>query len=260
MRKLTQTAFLVIIINLKFIFHAVHSKYYCNLSRGDPCTLAEYLYEPYARTRNCQYDGVYAPCDHYITPGWYKSDELVLDQCPTLNSCGTVYPVWMNGSRPQVADGVVSRTLCKTGFEGCCVRQYDLQIKNCGTSYVYCLPALDSCPERLCFGLNGTCEYPAFEKTTKGSKDKVPLKEYKDLQHRYVTTISVVVPLVLMMIGVTTFFTVCFIRKRKKETEISQSRGELVVNEKIHNSQTPVESIRGSFSQHSPKDSKHNNW
>lgn len=28
-------------------------------------------------------------------------------------------------------------------------------------------------------GLNGTCEYPAFEKTTKGSKDKVPLKEYK---------------------------------------------------------------------------------
>lgn len=30
-------------------------------------------------------------------------------------------------------------------------------------------------------GLNGTCEYPAFEKTTKDSKDKVPLKEYKGL-------------------------------------------------------------------------------
>lgn len=49
-------------------------------------------------------------------------------------------------------------------------------------------------------------------------------------------------------------------RKKKKETEISQSRRELVVNEKTHDSQTPIESIRGSSNQHSSTDSKHNNW
>lgn len=68
----------------------------------DPCTLAETLYEPYARTGNCEYNGVYAPCDRYIVPGWYKSDDLVLDQCPSLNSCGAVYPIWMNGQSNDV--------------------------------------------------------------------------------------------------------------------------------------------------------------
>uniref|UniRef100_K1QS30 Pancreatic secretory granule membrane major glycoprotein GP2 n=1 Tax=Magallana gigas TaxID=29159 RepID=K1QS30_MAGGI len=179
------------------------STYYCSTAGGDPCTLAETLYEPYARTGNCEYNGVYAPCDRYIVPGWYKSDDLVLDQCPSLNSCGAVYPIWMNGTFPQVADGVVSRTLCKTGFGGCCVRQYDLQIKNCGTSYVYCLPALDSCPERLCF----------------------------DLKTRYVVAIVAVILLVISLSGFATLMSFCYIKKRRKDREISQSRVELATDE-----------------------------
>lgn len=259
---LSSLTFTQLFITLNIFVHCIESTYYCSTAGGDPCTLAETLYEPYARTGNCEYNGVYAPCDRYITPGWYKSDELVLDQCPSLNSCGAVYPIWMNGTFPQVANGVVSRTLCKTGFGGCCVRQYALQIKNCGTSYVYCLPALDSCPERLCFGTNGTCEYPttvastttttspgttssAIATTTTSktdSKEKVPLKDYKDLESRYVATIVVVVVLLLNIIGVVILMIFCHFRKKKRGREIRQSRVELVTDETGVESMTPVES------------------
>lgn len=229
LQKFSSVALISIIININVFLQRVHATYYCNLGSSDPCMIALAMYDPYARTGNCEYNGVYAPCDRYIVPGWYKSDDLVLDQCPTLNSCGAVYPIWMNGSFPLVADGVVSRTLCKTGFEGCCVRQYDLQIKNCGNSYVYCLPALDSCPERFCFGSNGTCIYPTSPSaaTTKG-QEIVPLTKYNDLESRYTVTIAVVIVLVSVLIVIAICLTVRYIRKKKKEREIGQSKAELI--------------------------------
>lgn len=242
---LTSLTLTQLFITLIVFVHSVESTYYCSTAGGvDPCTLAETLYEPYARTGNCEYNGVYAPCDRYITPGWYKSDDLVLDNCPVLNSCGAVYPIWMNGTFPQVADGVVSRTLCKTGFGGCCVRQYDLQIKNCGTSYVYCLPALDSCPERLCFGTNGTCEYPTTVAitTTAVVDSTVSLREYRNLKTRYVVAIVAVILLVISLSGFATLMSFCYIKKRRKDREISQSRVELATDETGVESMTPVES------------------
>nr|XP_022317710.1 oncoprotein-induced transcript 3 protein-like [Crassostrea virginica] len=232
---------------LNSLIISVNSTYYCNVGSADPCTTASSLFEPYARTTNCPYDGTVAPCDRYITPGWYTADDVILDQCPVLNSCGAVYPVWMNGTFPLVSDGVVTRTLCKTGFEGCCVRDYDLQIKNCGSHYVYCIPALDTCPERICFGTNGSCEYPTTTTTPtvtteSDSDEKVPIKEYRDLESRYVAIIVVVV--ILLIIGVTATITVAVRKfyKLKSHREISQSRTELVGEREKTQSITPVES------------------
>ena len=109
----------------------------------------------------------------------------MLTQCPSLLSCGALYPVWLNGkinfqynnvkmqfcdsqtkpvisyfyilsegSLPSLSDGIVNRKACKVGFESCCTRSYDIQIKHCGSFYAYCLAALDTCPERYCFGSN----------------------------------------------------------------------------------------------------------
>ena len=58
------------------------------------------------------------------------------------------------GSLPSLSDGIVNRKACKVGFESCCTRSYDIQIKHCGSFYAYCLAALDTCPERYCFGNN----------------------------------------------------------------------------------------------------------
>ncbi|XP_061171265.1 oncoprotein-induced transcript 3 protein-like [Saccostrea echinata] len=272
--------FSVFILNSEIL---VESTYYCS-GVTDPCTVAGVLFEPYARTQNCPYDGTqpHAPCDRYKTPGWYKSDEPILDQCPTLSSCGAIYPVWFNGTLPQVADGVVSGKLCKTGFSSCCVKEYDVQIKNCGTYYVYCLPALDACPERFCFGTNGTCEYPTTTSTTTSTttqtttststttetttststtlpsttiltsqttdknidKENVPSKECKDLKRRNTVLTAIVVVLCLVLFSLVGHSTYKFIRKKMRERGISQSRVELVPEEWKH--EANQDSVEGS--------------
>ena len=56
------------------------------------------------------------------------------------------------GTLPTISDGVVDREACKVGFDSCCTKTYNIQIKHCGSFYAYCLAALDTCPERYCFG------------------------------------------------------------------------------------------------------------
>ncbi|XP_056015360.1 uromodulin-like [Ostrea edulis] len=133
--------------------------YYCNVP--DPCGQADSsnLFEPMARYENCSFDTNSANlCDRYISPQWYRVDDTMLTHCPSLLSCGTLYPVWLNGTLPAVSEGSVTRTACKVGFSDCCSREYSIQIRNCGSFYAYCLGALDLCPERYCFGEHGECE------------------------------------------------------------------------------------------------------
>nr|XP_022293354.1 uromodulin-like [Crassostrea virginica] len=145
------------------------SLYYCSVS--DPCAEANVssFFEPYARFENCQHNNN-GFCDRYITPKWYRVNDVMLTQCPSLLSCGTLYPVWLNGTLPTTSDGVVDRKACKVGFESCCTRSYDIQIKHCGSFFAYCLAALDTCPERYCFGKNGTCEISTTTTTTTTQK------------------------------------------------------------------------------------------
>ncbi|XP_048767403.2 oncoprotein-induced transcript 3 protein-like [Ostrea edulis] len=210
--------------------HVVEATYYCS-GTDDPCTQASTLFEPYARTENCKHDGVHSPCDRYITPRWYVTDNPILDQCPDLLSCGAVYPVWFNGSFPSVGDGITTEQLCKTGFSDCCSRTYDIQIKNCGTHYVYCLPALDACPERICFGTNGSCEYPTTTAPTTLKSKNVPSKTFNDLKSRYGLAIGSVVVLVLILIAVGGVVGLYIYKKKKHEREVSQSRIVLVEEE-----------------------------
>ncbi|XP_061171267.1 oncoprotein-induced transcript 3 protein-like [Saccostrea echinata] len=201
------------------LLNIADSTFYCNTS-PDPCSSSTSLFEPFARTRNCPYETKYSPCDRYITPGWYKSDDPILDQCPTLNTCGAIYPVWMNDSLPNIGDLVITKKLCKTGFSDCCSKEYDIQIKNCGSFYVYCIPALDACPERICFGTNGSCEYPV---TATPQSDEKQSKEYKQLEAKYIGAISAVIVLVclLSLVSVSIFYYI--MKKRKRECEVKES-------------------------------------
>ena len=56
------------------------------------------------------------------------------------------------GSHPIGVNSEVERIVCKVGFSGCCEQQYKIKIRNCGLYMAYCLPALNTCPERYCFG------------------------------------------------------------------------------------------------------------
>nr|XP_022311550.1 oncoprotein-induced transcript 3 protein-like [Crassostrea virginica]XP_022311558.1 oncoprotein-induced transcript 3 protein-like [Crassostrea virginica] len=147
------------VILVGYFLHLTKAVFFCNVA--DPCGQADstQFHEPYARLENCPHNNN-GFCDRYITPKWYRVNDDMLTQCPQLLSCGTLYPVWLNGTLPTISDGVVNREACKVGFDSCCTKTYNIQIKNCGSFYAYCLAALDTCPERYCFGEQGTCEIP----------------------------------------------------------------------------------------------------
>ncbi|XP_022310249.2 uncharacterized protein LOC111115709 [Crassostrea virginica] len=133
--------------------------YFCDTPNKDPCEVANenQPFEPEARFENCKHDNSKNFCDRYISPGWYRFYDRMLDRCPELLSCGTLYPSWLNGSHPVEVNTEVVRSVCTVGFASCCTRQVTIKIRNCGQFMAYCLPALDTCPERYCFGTNGPC-------------------------------------------------------------------------------------------------------
>ncbi|XP_048767406.2 oncoprotein-induced transcript 3 protein-like isoform X2 [Ostrea edulis] len=159
--------------------------YYCNVA--DPCAHANAstFFEPYARFEICQYDSKYGLCDRYITPDWYRVEDAMLTECPNLLSCGALYPVWLNGSLPTEAEGIVDAKVCKVGFADCCSRNYDVKIRNCGSFYAYCLGALDSCSERYCFGEQGSCEVPTTTPTMTTTASPTTYSEEDD-DHRHI--------------------------------------------------------------------------
>lgn len=141
--------------------------YFCETNGKDPCEVAngKVPYEPVARYVNCDPQSTQY-CDRYIVPGWYRYNERMWDQCPSLAKCGTTYPNWLNGTHPTEVNTEVQRTVCKVGFASCCERQVTIKIRNCGQFMAYCLPALDTCPERYCFGESGPCTSTTSQTTT----------------------------------------------------------------------------------------------
>ena len=68
--------------------------------------------------------------------------------------CGTVVPIWMNGSHPTAQDGIVQRQLCANlgTTDTCCETSLNIDVKNCGNYYVYNLYPTPFCPAAHCTG------------------------------------------------------------------------------------------------------------
>lgn len=97
-------------------------------------------------------------CDQNLS-GWYrvldsdKSQKLALPQfCPESGSCGTDNPIWLNDSYPEVADGIVVKTVCVRSTISCCGSSFTIEIKNCSSYYSFNLTNVPMCNQRYCFG------------------------------------------------------------------------------------------------------------
>ncbi|XP_048767410.2 oncoprotein-induced transcript 3 protein-like [Ostrea edulis] len=134
-------------------------------SYADICSAANStpLHENYYRSKNCIYNSTTNLCDRHLDQKWYRSNVDILTSCPESLECGTPFPLWLNGSLPTESEGSVTRSVCKRGVgpQGCCVKTYDIKMKNCSTFLAYCLTPPAECSERYCFGSNETCEVPA---------------------------------------------------------------------------------------------------
>ena len=86
--------------------------------------------------------------DYGLVTGWYRfqgaAGDRMPDKCVLEFHCGTKYPIWLNGSHPTVADGVVTLTVCYSDYGGCCFHSQIIKVKNCSSYYVYELIFLGS--------------------------------------------------------------------------------------------------------------------
>ena len=80
-----------------------------------------------------------------LVTGWYRfqgaSGDRMPDKCVLNYRCGTNYPVWLNGTHPTVAEGVVTRKVCYNIDSDCCSYSNNIKVKNCSSYYVYELQA-----------------------------------------------------------------------------------------------------------------------
>ncbi|XP_062586690.1 uncharacterized protein LOC134248291 [Saccostrea cucullata] len=160
-------------------------------------------YQPKLRAKNCQFNKT-PYCDRFITPGWYRFKDDMLNHPPDLFQCGAVYPYWLNGTLPSKENEEVDRIVCKVGFREKCIRKVTVSIRHCGSFNAYCLPTLGACSERYCFGeRDAACDQinssprPAtpstvtktIQKVMNGSLEKPKEPSIESLQNRLLAEI-----------------------------------------------------------------------
>ncbi|KAL2100635.1 hypothetical protein ACEWY4_002396 [Coilia grayii] len=116
--------------------------------QSDPCYNYTVLNDTWRATTNTdrselRCDGTYfgSPTVHW--QGWYllvHQDHSVRmpESCVSPYRCSTNAPLWLNGSHPSPADGVVTRQVCTSWGDNCCNPSYlvpSIQVKACPGNY-----------------------------------------------------------------------------------------------------------------------------
>ncbi|XP_078382516.1 uncharacterized protein LOC144665202 [Oculina patagonica] len=98
------------------------------------------------------YSGSY--CDSGIGPGWFRfqggAGTRMPTSCPPTYRCDTSATGWLNGGHPTVADGQVTRQACFHWSSNCCYWSTNIQVRNCGSFYVYYFNGTPNCQLRYC--------------------------------------------------------------------------------------------------------------
>ena len=105
----------------------------------DRCTNYTVLSEPRRAQGNAQ--PPHNRNDSGLVTGWYRFEgaagDRMPEKCVLKYRCGTEHPGWLNGTHPTVADGVVTHTVCYSGYSDCCWYSNVIKVKNCSSYYVY---------------------------------------------------------------------------------------------------------------------------
>ena len=92
-------------------------------------------------------------CDNNLN-GWYRfqgaAGTRMPTSCPPTERCDTYATGWLNGGHPAVADGKVTRQVCFHYSSNCCYLTRNIEVRNCGSFYVYHFNGTPSCDQRYC--------------------------------------------------------------------------------------------------------------
>ena len=124
--------------NLRLLILAVECSSYSSLTSGD---------------RKNTYSRTDILCDKNLN-GWYRlqggAGTRMPTSCPPKERCSTNAPGWLNGGHPTVADGRVTRQVCFHWSSNCCEFSRNIEVKNCGSFYVYHFSGTPQCHLRYC--------------------------------------------------------------------------------------------------------------
>ncbi|KAI7796894.1 hypothetical protein IRJ41_008840 [Triplophysa rosa] len=121
---------------------------YCAVSFStpsvDPCDSYTSLDEPW-RSTDHSYNNNHAMCDYNVEwNGWYRlfingQSTQMSESCVSEGMCGTYNPLYLRDPHPQLEDGVVTRHVCMSSWNGCCgYESHPIRVKACpGDYYVY---------------------------------------------------------------------------------------------------------------------------
>ncbi|KAH3870937.1 uncharacterized protein LOC127868372 isoform X1 [Dreissena polymorpha] len=124
-------------------------------SSADPCLAGNHdnitsMGFRHVTNKDCSLNRV---TDYRLVRAWYYAgpDPILTSPPDQLCRCGANFPIWMNGSLPHPQDGIVSRDTCLK-YSTICDTRFGIQVKNCGTFYVYKLPPTREDHTAYCFG------------------------------------------------------------------------------------------------------------
>ncbi|KAJ8359837.1 hypothetical protein SKAU_G00163620 [Synaphobranchus kaupii] len=130
----------------------------------DPCSAYISLNEPWRNTEHHVNQSAGVPlCDNHVDGEWYRFTGMAGDAMPTFciaeNHCGTHAPIWLNGSHPRPADGIVTVPACASFNDNCCQWNATVDVKAClGGYYVYRLPRPTVCFHVYCGHFYDICD------------------------------------------------------------------------------------------------------
>ncbi|XP_062607020.1 von Willebrand factor D and EGF domain-containing protein-like [Saccostrea cucullata] len=129
---------------------------------ADPCTSYTLLSGQYKRSGGYTLQSSdTAVSDNFLSTGWYRFDSGagndMVTSAPAMSQCGTLFPMWMQGTLPSDADGEVTRTVCIVGFANSCDSTLTIRVKSCGGYRVYYLVPAPQTATGYCIGEESPC-------------------------------------------------------------------------------------------------------
>ncbi|XP_063431561.1 uromodulin-like [Mytilus trossulus] len=113
--------------------------------------------------------------DDRLVRQWYKINRTIGDQMvqssPGAFSCGTWYPIWLNGNLSSIPGEVFVRNVCLQSFSNECDQTWAINIIYCcDGSFIYELTPSPFIDSGYCFGLQEPYQFPgAFSQCQKDS-------------------------------------------------------------------------------------------
>ncbi|XP_052066099.1 uncharacterized protein LOC127705790 [Mytilus californianus] len=136
--------------------------------------------------------------DDRLEPGWYKivneGGTEIPTEAPGLMSCGTLFPIWLNGDLPTANTTELSQSVCVQTISSECQPSWTIDIKHChGNFIIYNLVESQISSSGYCFGKEVKCPDGQYSENgfTPGCTSDVPKEIFSPVVRAELTEVTI---------------------------------------------------------------------